>query len=156
MNDSVLDWLDGSQRVSPSRGHDACDFKNCTRDNVDTSTYKMVHCNPTCHCKQLRPKLQDVLHTIDEHRIPTMTLCEGQGDLRLEVSSSPLDSSGNYVTFSHVWAEGLGSTTEEGIFECHARRLAPVAEQASSVGVSWWIDSLCTPDTRRYRKKSID
>jgi hypothetical protein len=84
-----------------------------------------------------------------------MTLCEGQGDLRLEVSSSPLDSSGNYVTFSHVWAEGLGSTTEEGIFECQARRLAAVAEQASSVGVSWWIDSLCIPDTRPYRKSQL-
>lgn len=155
MNDSVLDWLDGSQRVSPSRGHDACDFKNCTRNNVDTSTYKMMHCNPTCHCKPLRPKLQDVLHAIDEHRVPTMTLCEDQGGLRVEVSSSPLDSSGDYVAFSHVWVEGLGSTTEEGIFECQARRLAAIAKQASGVGVSWWIDALCIPDTRPYRKKSV-
>jgi hypothetical protein len=154
-NTSVLDWLDGSQRVSPSQGHDICDFKNCTRNNVDTSTYKMVHCNPTCHCKPLRPKFQDVFHLIDEQRVPTMMLCEDQGHLRLEVSSSPLHSSGDYVAFSHVWVEGLGSTTEEGMFECQARRLAAVAEQASNVGVSWWIDSLCIPKTRPYRDKSI-
>lgn len=155
MNCSVLDWLDGSQRVSPSRGHDACDFMNYTRNNVDTSTYRMAHCNPTCHCKPLWPKLPDVLHAIDECRVPTMTLCEDQGGVRLEVSSSPLGSSGDYVAFSHVWVEGLGSMTEEGIFACKARRLRAVAEQASSVGVSWWIDSLCIPDTRLYRKKSI-
>lgn len=155
MNDSVLDWLDGSQMTSPSQGHEACDSKECSRNNIDAGAYKMLHRTPTCQCKILRPQLQKVLQAIDENRIPTMALVGDRDTLQLEVTSSPSDSSGHYVAFSHVWADGLGSTTEQGIFTCQARQLAALAEQATEADMSWWIDSVCVPDSKPYRQRSI-
>jgi hypothetical protein len=155
MNDSVLDWLDGTGRTSPSEGHDTCVSRECARNNIDTRTYKMSHCTPTCECEIIRPDLQDVLRTIDDNRIPTITLHSDQGGFRIEVSRTQPGLSERYVAFSHVWIDGLGSITEHGIYECQARRLAALAEQASGVGVPWWIDSLCVPDSKLHRQKSI-
>jgi hypothetical protein len=155
MNDSVLDWLDGTKKASPSEGHDRCVSGECARNNVDTGTYKMLHCTPTCQCEIIRPDLQDVLCTIDDDRIPTMTLHDDHGVLRIEVSRTQPGIGERYVAFSHVWVDGLGSNTEHGIYECQARRLAALAEQASGVGVPWWIDSLCVPDSELHRQKSI-
>lgn len=155
MSDSVLDWLDGTKRASLSEGHDTCVSSECARNNVDTRTYKMSHCTPACQCGIIRPDLQDVLRIIDDNMIPTMTLHDDEGVLRIKVSKAQPGLSERYVAFSHVWVDGLGSTTEHGIYECQARRLAALAEQASGVGVLWWIDSLCVPDSKLHRQKSI-
>jgi hypothetical protein len=121
MNDSVLDWLDRTKRTSPSEGHDTCGPRECARNNVDTRTYKMSHCTPTCQCEIIRPGLRDVLCAIDDNRTPTMTLHDDQGVLRIEVSRTQPGLGERYVAFSHVWVDGLGSTTEHGIYECQAR-----------------------------------
>jgi hypothetical protein len=146
MNDSVLDWLDGTKRTSPSEGHHTCSPRECARNNVDTRTYKMSHCTPTCQCEIIRPDLRDVSRAIDDNRTPTMTLHDDQGVLRIEVSRTQSGLGERYVAFSHVWVDGLGSTTEHGIYECQARRLAALAEQASKRGWSTLVDRfpMCT------------
>lgn len=58
-----------------------------------------------------------VLCAIDDNRIPTMTLHDDQGVLRIEVSRIQPGLVERYVAFSHVWVDGLGSTTEHGIYE---------------------------------------
>ncbi len=141
MNDFALDWLDGSEMASFSDDHQACDSVECARNDVDATTYKMLHCTSTCQCKKIRPELQDVLRAINEDRIPKMTLHDDQGALSIEVCEGGLSLRGQYVAYSHVWVDGWGSTTEQGIYECQARRLAALTEQASGVCMSWWIDS---------------
>jgi hypothetical protein len=91
------------------------------RSNVDTRTYKMSHYTPACQCGIIRSDLQDVLRIIDDNMIPTMTLHDDEGVLRVKVSKAQPGLSERYVAFSHVWVDGLGSTTEHGIYECQAR-----------------------------------
>ena len=95
------------------------------------------------------------LRTINDNRAPTMMLHDDQSVLRIEVFRTQPGLGERYVAFSHVWVDGLGSTTEHGIYECQARCLAALAEQASGVGVPWWIDSLCVPDSELHRQKSM-
>lgn len=49
-----------------------------------------------------------------------------------------------------VWEAPLNTE-----YECQARRLAALAEQASGVEAPWWIDSLCVPGSELHRQKSI-
>ncbi|KAI0694829.1 hypothetical protein C8Q76DRAFT_571965, partial [Earliella scabrosa] len=59
-----------------------------------------------------------------------------------------------FIAISHVWADGLGSTTEVGLPTCQLERIAGYARQLVSNG-AFWVDSLCVPETRDLRKAAI-
>ncbi|KAL8789941.1 MAG: hypothetical protein Q9195_006602 [Heterodermia aff. obscurata] len=152
---SVLDWLDGSAMHESSGGHELCDGKRCVRNNIDTASYKPRHCTESCDCRFIAPKLEDVLVAIDEGSIPVIRM---QNDLRaeLEVIKQPVDRLGNYVAISHVWVDGLGSTSEVGLPTCQVKRLGESVQKATTdSSILFWIDSLCIPSASEQRKKSI-
>ena len=66
-------------------------------------------------------------------------------------------STRNFVAFSDVWADGRGSTTEEGLPSCQLRYISETAMSLSGCedSVAFWIDSLCIPDEPSYREKAI-
>jgi len=154
MHDSVLDWLDGSEKQSTTNCHDACTRERCIRNNIDTKTYVMRHCIDGCKCAEVKPNLGDVLAVIDNGEIPVIQVTQDQC-LRLEVLSRSTQKS-EFVAISHVWVDGLGSTTEIGIFECQAKRLGRLVRNISKeIALPFWIDSLCIPSDEIRRKKSI-
>jgi hypothetical protein len=59
-----------------------------------------------------------------------------------------------YVAISHVWADGLGSTTEEGLPLCQIKRLSAITRELVPDG-AFWIDSLCVPAVRDMRNRAI-
>ncbi|OSC96880.1 hypothetical protein PYCCODRAFT_1338668, partial [Trametes coccinea BRFM310] len=59
-----------------------------------------------------------------------------------------------YVCISHVWSDGLGSTTEEGLPRCQAQRLCTLSERILPSG-HIWMDSLCVPGFKHARKRAI-
>ncbi|KAI0694802.1 hypothetical protein C8Q76DRAFT_571050, partial [Earliella scabrosa] len=63
---------------------------------------------------------------------------------------------GPYIAVSHVWADGLGSTTEAGLPACQVARVATYASQLipDSDG-AFWVDALCVPGARGLRKSAI-
>ena len=61
---------------------------------------------------------------------------------------------GPYVAISHVWADGLGSTSETGLPTCQVSRIAALARELVPNG-AFWIDGLCVPEARHLRKRAI-
>ncbi|KAI5837083.1 hypothetical protein DFP73DRAFT_601385 [Morchella snyderi] len=151
--ESVMDWIDSTQKEYPSPDHTACTQSACSRNNVNTSTYKTEHVNPQCVCRFIAPCLDDMISIFQQDSIPVIRVVHDGAETHLEVSAS---SPGNpYVAFSHVWVDGLGSVSEKGIPICQALRLSALAEEALGPGAALWIDSLCIPEEYMWRKRAI-
>lgn len=154
MYESVVDWLDASGKVNPLGRHEGCSEEACIGNNIDISRYKMQHCTRDCRCASVRPLIKDVTSAIERDLIPVIRLVTGLRGVELKVDDCSPDDGVEYIVFSHVWADGLGSTTEKGIYECQALRLAAIAEKVKP-GRAWWIDSLCVPYASPYRYLAI-
>lgn len=53
-----------------------------------------------------------------------------------------------------MWADGLRSTTEEGLPACEIKRLAAMTSQLVPEG-AFWIDTLCIPAIQDVRNRAI-
>ncbi|KAI0694778.1 hypothetical protein C8Q76DRAFT_573425, partial [Earliella scabrosa] len=95
----------------------------------------------------LSPSLAPVYGILSSDRIPIMVY-DGQS---LSVRCA---DDGPYVAISHVWADGLGSTTETGLPICQISRIAGYARQLVPDG-AFWVDSLCVPEKKDLRKSAI-
>ncbi|KAI0718172.1 hypothetical protein C8T65DRAFT_639237 [Cerioporus squamosus] len=127
--------------------HAACTEESCTVHNVDPATYTTHHTTPTCSCPFLAPTFSGVDAMLSVGEIPVMTY---EGD-RLSTRRA---ADGPYVAISHVWADGLGSTTEKGLPTCQVSRISAFARQLVPDG-AFWIDGLCVPEAKHLRKSAI-
>lgn len=130
--------------------HATCTSDRCVAwHNLDTAEYVTRH-TPTCpasSCAFLSPSLAPVYGILSSNRIPIMVY-DGQS---LSVRCA---DDGPYVAISHVWADGLGSTTETGLPICQISRIAGYARQFVPDG-AFWVDSLCVPEKKDLRKSAI-
>ncbi|PBK87259.1 hypothetical protein ARMGADRAFT_972065 [Armillaria gallica] len=116
-------------------------------DSVDPKTYKPKHVTPSCSCEYLKPSLDSICRFLDD-KIPPVVFFD---DSDLHVRSA---SDTPYVAISHVWADGLGSTTEEGLPRCQVERLAGLASKLVPGG-AFWQDGLCIPKEQVHRNRAI-
>ena len=105
----------------------------------------MQHNVSNCTCLPIRPAIEDITHAIEGNVIPAVRRERDSQGVTLRVDTSAHDGEAGSVVFSHVLADGLGSTTEKGIYVCQALRLAAIAERTKP-GRAWWIDSLSIPE----------
>ncbi|KAH9900878.1 hypothetical protein C8Q73DRAFT_786308 [Cubamyces lactineus] len=127
---------------------------HCTEDKcalyslTETDTYVPRHVHASCACEYVKPPLDQVLRLLSEGRVPVVTF-DGHA-LRV------LPANGNaYVAISHVWAEGMGSTTEDGLPSCVVERIAGLARRLLPETGAFWMDSLCVPSIPSLRKRAI-
>ena len=131
------------------------EHKDCTESTcvfytiVDTAAYVPTHVDSTCTCEYVRPSLDDVKRLLAEGSIPAVVY-DGAG---LGVQPATV---GTYVAISHVWADGMGSTTEVGLPTCQVARIADLTKRVlpESDG-AFWMDSLCVPEVAHLRKHAI-
>ncbi|KAI0659666.1 hypothetical protein C8Q70DRAFT_126211 [Cubamyces menziesii] len=136
-------------RTGPGE-HDSCREDACVLHIItDSDTYKHRHSRPSCECGNVKPPTEDVLQLLSDDVIPAV-IYDGT---TLRVIPAKENS---YVAISHVWSEGMGSTTDVGLPACLVdhisnlvRRLLPEHDGA------FWMDSLCVPSAREQRKKAI-
>ncbi|KAK5993887.1 hypothetical protein PT974_07324 [Cladobotryum mycophilum] len=103
-------------------------------------------------CPLVSPLIEDVKRLVLADEIPVIIVVEkSDGIVTFEVRSA---SETPFVAISHVWADGLGSTTEQGLPTCQLRRLASLVH-GMSPGSAFWTDGLCIPDIRSVQKKAI-
>lgn len=129
------------------RSHEECTGESCVIHTIDTSSYKPHHCPPSCSCRYSTVPADAVIASLAAHRIPVLVLHGGS----LEVVDS---SRHRYVAISHVWSDGLGSTTEVGLPSCQVRRITALAQELVPEG-AFWVDALCIPAQRDARKRAI-
>ena len=128
-------------------GHETCTKIQCDRNNVDSSTYEQSHVTKDCLCSALKPDAQQVIQILKDHNIPIIVLLESHEEIKLSIVSSTTVESTGYLAISHVWADGLGGSTETGLLQCQARRLLKLLSPFKSRSVSshFWLDTLCIP-----------
>lgn len=129
------------------------EHRNCTKDactfyTIDSKTYTPRHVDPSCTCKALIPPVSDITKLLEKKTIPVVIFEEGSLVVR-PASEVP------YVALSHVWADGLGSTTEEGLPACQVARLAKLVQGLIPESHAFWMDSLCVPSVKDLRKRAI-
>ncbi|KAI0674744.1 hypothetical protein C8Q78DRAFT_1075122 [Trametes maxima] len=134
-------------RSSPDE-HNKCTASSCTFYTVDTATYIPHHTTSSCSCEYIKPPLEDVLQLLLEGKVPVVVY-DGT-ELRVQPSTE-----GPYVAISHVWADGMGSTTEAGLPRCVVERTAGLVRSLLPGTGAFWIDSLCVPGGGELRKRAI-
>ncbi|KAI0773617.1 hypothetical protein C8Q74DRAFT_769811 [Fomes fomentarius] len=125
----------------------ACRFYTIT----DTDGYAPSHATPPCTCTSLSPSLDAVEQLLSEGDHGTIPVVVYDGD-RLHVRSA---SDTPYIAISHVWADGMGSSTDRGLPMCQVLRLASYAKSLLPETHAFWIDSLCVPSATIPRRRAI-
>ncbi|KAH9893989.1 hypothetical protein C8Q73DRAFT_790573 [Cubamyces lactineus] len=137
--------------VSAPNEHTCCQDDVCHLYNIsDIDAYAPRHVHGSCSCQYIRPSLEVVHRLLSEEYVPAVRYVEGSG---LQVLPA---EKGRYVAISHVWAEGMGSTTDAGLPLCIVERIAGLAQALlPEHGGAFWIDSLSIPSAREPRKRAI-
>ncbi|KAI0329847.1 hypothetical protein GY45DRAFT_1324448 [Cubamyces sp. BRFM 1775] len=131
--------------------HLLCDDNSCTLYTItDESTYVPRHVHPSCCCEYLKPPVGDVSYLLAQGLVPAV-IFDGATLRVVPAVEKP------YVAISHVWAEGMGSTTDDGLPTCVIERIAKLVWCTVPAGdhVPFWMDSLCVPKARDERKRAI-
>ncbi|KAJ8457554.1 hypothetical protein ONZ51_g11462 [Trametes cubensis] len=116
---------------------------------VDPDAYKHRHARPSCECDSVKPHLGEVLRLLDNGVVPVV-IYDGS-DLRVVPAQENA-----YIAISHVWSEGMGSTTDVGLPTCLVEHISSLAKSLlPEHDGAFWMDSLCVPSAHEQRKKAI-
>ncbi len=110
--------------IELSEAHRKCTTQSCVINMIDTTNYVPKHVIGTCNYDRYKPSLNNVISSLLVGKIPMIQCAPPHEELL----------SSNYVrmptiTISHVWADGLGNTTKEGLPTCQIRWLATLTKQ---------------------------
>jgi hypothetical protein len=164
--------------VNETQRHRSCTIDACIVHNINPVEYKPAHTEPNCTCQNVKPDISHIFRILDRGEIPTISFVPSDGSLDMRVTGFSEDTSTRrYIAISHVWSDGIGSTTEDGIPLCQAQKLCKIMEPdkespfqnaVSSVkrlfqrksdnpemSYPLWIDSLCIPASKAYRASAI-
>ncbi len=166
---SVLYWLWALDLNDLSiKSHSECDEKVCKAYRVSNESSYPTHHVAACsgYCEMLHLNMNIMTMIYESKGTPVIVASKNtdpaqSGAYVFDIArSDPSDSSSNpYAAFSHVWADGFGSTTEQGMPMCQVEFLVDAAssvQESKSDLTTFWIDSLCIPEDRRLRRKAIE
>ncbi|KAI0326294.1 hypothetical protein GY45DRAFT_122390 [Cubamyces sp. BRFM 1775] len=136
-------------RTKPGE-HADCQEDVCVLHTItDTDSYRIRHAGPSCECNNVRPPLEDVLQMLDDGVVPVVVY-DGSVLRVIPAQDSP------YVAISHVWSEGMGSTTDVGLPRCLVDHISTLVRGLlPEHDGAFWMDSLCVPSSREQRKRAI-
>lgn len=155
---STLEYAHLCGPAKDGKSHAKCSTESCATYVIDEKTYTQKH-TPQCEsaprmaCPHTAPPFHDVSQLLAQDEIPVITLGGGFDGRSAEFQVKNA-ANAPYVAISHVWADGLGSSTETGLPTCQLRRIASLVSQIMP-GAAFWMDSLCIPETKNLRKKAI-
>jgi hypothetical protein len=157
---SVLEYV---SLVSPFREarkrHRDCSTDGCVEYNTKDFEYPTEHRVNGCECERVIPPVEAVKNALLHGTIPVingLSLVHQHSD-EVVYAFLPGDAQGiavKYVAISHVWSDGLGSTTEKGMLKCQVEYLLQLALEVGGTPFIW-IDSLCIPEDKKPRKLAI-
>ncbi|KAF7512058.1 hypothetical protein GJ744_002771 [Endocarpon pusillum] len=147
VNRSSVEWIITTELNQEPAGHETCTSMQCDRNNVNSSTYEQSHITEGCGCSALKPDTQQVIQILRNDDIPIMVLYEARGEIEVEAMGRSTLGPEGYLAISHVWADGLGGSTEKGLLQCQARRLLKLLSpfEESKISAHFWLDTLCIP-----------
>ncbi|KAK9311857.1 hypothetical protein V1524DRAFT_411325 [Lipomyces starkeyi] len=162
---SVREYIK-SFRDRPSflvRNHQNCTEQACTASNVDLDTYEVDHVCENSDCEFVKPDMQVIQEALYSGTFPVVSFSKAKSQF-LTLMRGPGTA---YFAISHVWADGLGSSSETGLPICRMIDLANTLTEVcgrededyfkrTDMSPAFWIDSLCIPSDVALRKVSIN
>ena len=150
--------------------HDLCSATaGCVAFNVDAKNFQAKHREKTCKCSFVQPKMKKIYSILEQGAIPIAELSQ-DGYAHIHLRVIPLDFNEKYAAISHVWADGLCSSSRNGLFYCNLKKLfksvhntSELSRRTPRVGTNGegyadeyldsvdrrcirvWIDALCIP-----------
>ncbi|KAF3161280.1 hypothetical protein EYR41_008117 [Orbilia oligospora] len=171
---TTLYFASSFQRNLPSPDfHEHCDLFACSASQVDDTTYVTKHVDESCGCDHMESALDDVKKTLDNGGIPATIV---KGDIASGGEKGWLEAVSfedcKAVALSHVWSDGLGNVSANSIPECQVRRLKGLIDRLYEISppkssfsgffkkkknkdIGLWLDTLCIPLEKDYRKLAI-
>ncbi|KAI0651217.1 hypothetical protein C8Q79DRAFT_1004520 [Trametes meyenii] len=139
-----------SHRETTADEHEHCTEIACIPHTIaDIYTYTPRHTRPSCTCNCIHLLLEDVERLLLSDVVPVVVY-DGKALSIRPSTDTP------YIAFSHVRADGMGSTAEIGLPACTASRLAGLAKTLlPGTAGAFWIDTLCVPGSLSLRNKAI-
>jgi hypothetical protein len=140
--------------------HGHCSRDECTVNMVDEETYTTKHVSEECKCEFIKPDIQKIADALNSGCIPLIGLDDSGQGIATHAKDFQVDDK-DYIAISHVWADGMGSYSEQGLPFCLVKRLSESAIEAyralyeDDTNPLFWIDSLCVPESHDERKKAI-
>ncbi|KAI0676869.1 hypothetical protein C8Q78DRAFT_50944 [Trametes maxima] len=128
--------------------HKECTESTCVFYTFTDTSYVRRHVHPSCCCEYVKPPLDDITGLLAKGIVPVVVY-DGE---KLSVKST---SDTAFVAISHVWADGMGSTSEVGLPTCVVKRIAALAKTLLPESGAFWLDSLCVPARRDSRKLAL-
>ncbi|KAL7279683.1 hypothetical protein ACG7TL_006090 [Trametes sanguinea] len=129
--------------------HARCGTDGCRLDTFTASKYVPRHTQSRCKCDYIKPPPGAVQQLLSQGLIPVVCF-DGRALRVVPARQTP------YVAISHVWLEGMGSTTEDGLPSCVIKRIADLTTRIlPKHGGAFWMDSLCVPQEGSLRKRAI-
>ncbi|KAI0651223.1 hypothetical protein C8Q79DRAFT_20740 [Trametes meyenii] len=150
-----LSLLSKVVRVPPPSGSTHNEHNNCTPTacimrtitNSGSLSFR-ARCSESCTCQLISPPLEDVVRLLAKGEVPAVIYDGTQLHVKTAIELP-------YVAISHVWSDGMGSVTEEGLPTCIVDRVANLAKRILPESGAFWIDSLCVPSITGIRKQAI-
>ncbi|KAK7464910.1 hypothetical protein VKT23_006118 [Stygiomarasmius scandens] len=143
-------------------GHSTFDHSKCTRtgcslNNIDPNVpYVNRHADDSCHCLYSKPPVDEIKQALTRNEIPVIIVEEADPSPDTPDITCMTSSQTRYVAISHVWADGLGSITEDGLPACQLRRLSKLTRKLlPEERGALWMDALCVPGVKEMRKRAI-
>lgn len=135
--------------------HDGCERGRCVAYDVDVPSYEPRHYRDGCSCEKIGPPAEDVYAAL---RSETFPLLDGTAllndDDKGDLSVTPHKPGTQFLAFSHVWSDGLGSATEKGLPRCQIAYLSKLTAVITGSPI-FWLDALCIPSDPSTRTAAI-
>jgi hypothetical protein len=119
------------------------------RTKVGKEHYSAIHVGPHCQCKSLSSKLPVTQDLKDSFTLVSLSGLTGSEALQVHRGSVLLkDANIPFVAFSHVRADGLGSSISNSLPTCQISLLQQMSNQLIPTApqpVLFYVDTLCVP-----------
>lgn len=133
--------------------HQRCD-RICHANIMSASTFHLRHITDDCDCDWIKALLSNIQETLDkdEYSVPdNSSLMDPnlghQNTIRIPSDHIPC------VAISHIWSQGTGSDTEDGLPRCRLQSLLDSLKAFPEH--AFWSDSLCIRRDNDLKMKSI-
>ena len=149
---SAAEYASLIRRPGSQSLHQNCSTDRCTARNVDDKSAIPTHVEASCNCAFWVPPLSEIFDILQERQIPLLSAKSilGHDESTSEPVVRAYEDGMKFTSFSHLWADGLGSTSEDGLPRCQIERLCKKVTNDY-----FWVDALCIPKNESLRKNAI-
>lgn len=126
-------YLTTLQYTRPEK-HDRCtSHSSCVAYHADLTSYETQHTHDLCNCSLIAIPSEQLAKVIRSGGIPLIRFMDGYEPVvySYDIEVVPRKRAHHYFAVSHVWADGLGNPSKNGLYACQMKRLRSTFKKLS-------------------------